>query len=170
MTVEPVRELPVTPPQLGMLENGKFAIHLVNDTDLEAILQISADAAQCDIDLDLVPGQFPGVADSRQHQELRRVEGPSGENDFAPGVDLPHRRGGRSGAVYVGAIKILSVHKFDADRTIALQKNPRRESVQFYRQLFWHPPVGIVDELTRSGALAILYRERHEDRPFGAGR
>ena len=52
------------------------------------ILQILADAGERHFCLDAVAAQLRGLADARQHQELRRVDGAAGEDDFACGIDL----------------------------------------------------------------------------------
>src|SRR5262249_3824873 len=66
----PVREIPVGRLERGVLEDGKFLMsgQLVHDADLEAVLQILADAAQLNIGRGLVPGQLLWIADPRQHQ------------------------------------------------------------------------------------------------------
>ena len=47
------------------------------------ILQVLADAGQRHRDLDAVRAQLLGIADAREHQQLRRVDHAAAEQDLA---------------------------------------------------------------------------------------
>ncbi len=58
-------------------------IHTIHNTDLIAILQVSAHALQIHTHVNTVPLQFIARTDAREHQELGRVERSTGKNYLA---------------------------------------------------------------------------------------
>ena len=53
------------------------------DVDLEVVLQVAADGRQVVDDVDAERSQVLGVADARQLQQLRRVEGAAAQDHLA---------------------------------------------------------------------------------------
>ncbi len=60
----------------------------IREIDAEMVLQVRTDAWKVMHRLDPVPGQRRAVADPRQHQELRRVDGAARQDDLPPRRDL----------------------------------------------------------------------------------
>ena len=94
----PLLELRIGGVELRALKNVPLIeVHAVDDADFVAVLQVLADSGKIDLDLDAVPFQFCAWADAGEHQELRRVEGASREDDLARGMESDEfRRAARS--------------------------------------------------------------------------
>ena len=65
------------------------------------VLKVLPDPRQCVVDRDADAGEMLGRADSRQLQDMRRVDGTGGEDHLMPGIGTLH-----------GAAALV----FDADR------------------------------------------------------
>src|SRR5262249_62228188 len=76
------------------------------------ILQILSDARQMMHAGNAVLGKRSGIADARQQQQLRRLEGASGEDYLAPGA-------------YDFLLLVFALHIFDADGALALEDAAR---------------------------------------------
>ena len=84
------------------------------------VLQVPADAGQIVDDPDAVLLQMPGRADAGEHQELRRVDRPAAQDDFAAGA---------------GGAQRIALAVFDAARAPAVQQQPGRQRVLRHGQV-----------------------------------
>ena len=58
-----------------------------HDRDRDVVLQIAADTRQGHARRDALHAQREGIADSRQHQQLRRVDDAAREDHLTLGMD-----------------------------------------------------------------------------------
>ena len=72
------------------------------------VLQVLSDAGQMMQAFDAVLAERRGVADARQHQQLRGLERAGGDDHLAPRADL---------------LQLLALPVFDADRALAFEQD-----------------------------------------------
>ncbi len=97
----PAQEQPLgadegSPPHLQLRLQRHRLLAGVLHVDLEVILQVPADGRQVVHDGDVQPGEMRGIADAAELQQLRRVEGPATQDDFAG----RHRLGSAAPVLY----------------------------------------------------------------------
>ncbi len=64
---------------LGVEQRARTRAQPVPEPDDKVVLEIPPDARPVGCDADAVLAQVRGVADAREHQQLRRVDGPARE-------------------------------------------------------------------------------------------
>lgn len=94
-------------------EDGKVALLFDVDGDLVAVLHVGADAGEVFDDGDVELAELGGGSDAGQLEDLRRVEGAAGNDDFFGGVD--GAGGAASAAQGTGAVEVLAFEVVDAD-------------------------------------------------------
>src|SRR4029077_8109998 len=67
-----------------LIVGGDRQCTAINETKLQMILQIFADSGAIDDDRDAVVAERGGGADSRHHEQMRRLDGPGAQNHPAP--------------------------------------------------------------------------------------
>src|SRR6516164_5270676 len=99
------------------------------------VLQILADAFECDARWDLLSTELLGIANARQHQKLRRVDDATRQHDLAFGTH--------------GAPVSVLQH-LDPDGAISLKQHAGRERVGHNPQIF--APQGRIEVSDRATA------------------
>ena len=103
----------------------------VDDSHLVAVLKVASDAVERDARLDPVPCEFLRRPDSREHQELRRVERPGGQDDFAPREHAAQDAGLAAG-LRTGPVEVAARAVFDADGAQPLvEQDAGRERLEY---------------------------------------
>src|SRR3954447_18019041 len=93
--------------------------HAVDDADLVAVLQVPADPREVDPDPDAEALQHRPGADAGEHQELRGVDRPAGQDRLAAAVRLPELAGRLRGR-RMGSVKPPPLQILDAEGPAAL--------------------------------------------------
>src|SRR5262245_28248503 len=120
------------------------------------VLQILSDTWQMMHAGNAVPGKRSRIADARQQQQMRRLEGASGEDYLAPCADdLPPL--------------VLALHLFDADGALALEDDARGLRQRLHAQIGPVADMRMDIAARRAPALAIVLRHLVDAEPLLLG-
>ena len=133
--------------------------HAVDDTHLVAILQVPTDALQDDARRDSMTRQLVRRTDSREHQELRRVERTAGQHNLPCGVDRT-QVSVVSARRWMRAIQALSLQVLDANRPMCLvEDDPRRQRMQDDAEAVGVPSRNVEQAFTSAATTVSIGRQ-----------
>src|SRR6186713_2852164 len=131
--------MPSLPNRVAALESSALEelpglTHAIRDGYFIPILQVSPDTRQIHPHLNAVVSQLLGRTNARQHQQLRCVECPATEDDFAPGTDHTALASGGRG-IGVGSIETRAFGVFHtASRSLGVEQHPSGKRIQLNMQ------------------------------------